>query len=381
MKQVAKSLREAIRTGKGAVVARFFDINHLNKNVAACRDLVSHNISQVLGHDLWMESFSYLFQVPLQNTVLESFNMYNQASAPLIRSFKDLATTLSVPCIKSIARSLRFFAANADYNESVNQMQKLLRLALSARNAATDESSLLSVVNELMSVYSLKNNFKQMENLLKNVEAGTGGRIAFSQYSQSEVACFHFNRGRICAISSQIKAAYENLMHALSKCPLTQPHNRRLILCYLVPVQMCCGMLANEKGILEKYGLGMFRSFTSAAAWGDIARFDAALDEHQLTLIKLGLFQMMMKVKRIVFFRFLKMVHENYGDSKIPVDVVHSAVSVLSKYTMNEVESIVAVLIEEKMLKAYIYHTQRMRVIVFKRENAFVSLGPELYAE
>ena len=191
MRGISKRLRDAVRSQDGAVVAKFFDIDHLEKNKVACQELAAQNAGQELGHDLWMEAFSFLFQVPLQPSELEKFNVYNQATAPLVRSFKDISPALVVPCLKSIARSLRFFAANADYNESVTQMQKLLRLALSQHT--TNESALLTVVNELMAVYFLKNNVKQGQNLLKSIEKEK--TLNAINFPIGELVCFHFNKG------------------------------------------------------------------------------------------------------------------------------------------------------------------------------------------
>jgi hypothetical protein len=369
-RDTARKLEEAIRQERGHVLARFFDIRHLIKHIEKCRELVRDRISDHLGGDIWMESFSYLLQVPLQPTFLDSFNMYNQASAPVIHNFKDLATTLSVPCIRSIASSLRIFASSADYNESVNQMQKLLRLALNARNQATKESSLLAVVNQLMAVYYLKNNFKQAENLLKSVD----GHISFKQFPTGEVVGFHFNTGRIAAIRGQVAQALEKLQFAYDNCPIAQADNRRLILAYLIPVQLASGIAATPE-IIKRYQMFVFQAFVQAFRDGDLAVFDQALDVNMLLLIKLGLFELMARARRVVIYRFLQIVHAAYGEPKIPLVVMQNALNLTREHSVLEVESLLAVLIEAKMIRAYVHHASGM--VVFAQQNPFppISVG------
>ena len=371
---VAKRLGEAIRAKDGALVAKFFDIQHLEKNKGLCDKLVVANAGQDLGQDLWMEAFSFLLRVPLQTSEMDKFNIYNEASAPLIRNFKDISPALVVPCIKSIARSLRYFAANADYNESVNQMQKLLRLA---PQRTANESALLSVVNELMAVYFRRNNVKQAQNLLKSVEKES--QIDFSLFPVAEVVCFHFNKGRIYAIHSNVRLALENLTLALKKCPMRESHNRRLILAYLIPVQLCCGVLPSaEEGLLGKYQLEVFADFAKAIADADLRLFDNALQTNQLLFVKLGLYQLMIVARRVVLYRVIQMVHHCYGDFKIPISAFQSALSKFESYTVDETESIIAVLIENKMIKAYIHHG--LHIVVFaNKQDPFIPIGPEIY--
>lgn len=368
-------LRDAVRSQDGAVVAKFFDIDHLEKNKVACQALAAQNAGQELGHDMWMEAFSFLFQVPLQPSELEKFNVYNQATAPLVRSFKDISPALFVPCLKSIARSLRFFAANADYNESVTQMQKLLRPALSQRTA--NESALLTVVNELMAVYFLTNNVKRGQNLLKSIEKEK--TLDTINFPIGELVCFHFNKGRISAIHSEIPLARESLMFAYAKCPLKEYHNRRLILAYLIPVQLCCGILpTSANGLLARYQLQVFEDFSNAIARADLNLFDTALQTHQLLLMKLGLYQLMVVARRLVFYQIVKLVHARYEDFKIPVAAIQAALNVFQQYTIDETESIVAILIENRMIKAYIHHG--LHIVVFANtQDPFTPIGPELY--
>lgn len=378
--KVANELKKAIKMEKGETIAKFFDINFLKKKKEPCQLLVNENISKALGHDLWMEAFSYLFRVPLCDSEIEAFELFNQAANPLIRDFKSLVSNLGVPCVKSIAKSYRFYATNADYNESVNQMQKLLRLALTTNNNSLGGSSLLTVVNELMAVYFQRNNINQAKKTLKTVE----NKINIRNFTPGEVCTYYFYRGRVNAISLNIKEAHDDLLKAYESCPLRFEQNRRLILLYLIPVQFFYGKLpTTKKGLIEHYRLEIFTAFANAIVLGRIRAFDRSLQENQITLIKLGIYQLISSARKLVYYQILKCVYEQFGSNKMPVRVFHEALLIKDKYDENDdyddddedtefdysiddAESIVSNLIEMKLIKAYIHHG--LHFIVFGQD-------------
>lgn len=370
--QVAKQLKQAIQCQNGEIVARFFDITFLYQKKEACQELVNRNISKFLGHDLWMEAFSYLFQVPLCQSQIDAYSLYNKATAPLIRDFKTLVSNLGVPCVKSIARSLRIFATNADYASAVHQMQKLIKLALSSPSNVSGGSSLVTVINQLMAVYFQRNNVTQASKLLEYDE-----NINPRYFSDSELCTYHFYRGRIHAINLEIEKAHDDLLEVYYKCPLESKSNRRLLLIYLIPIQFFYGKLPTTgHGLLEHYNLDFFAPFANSIALGRIRAFDRALREHQLLLIKLGIYQLMASTRKLVYYQLLKCVYEIYGSDKIPVRAFHEALLLpddqnddladAPSYTIDEAESIVAGLIEMKLVKAYIHHGYHF--IVFAKD-------------
>jgi hypothetical protein len=88
----------------------------------------------------------------------------------------------------------------------------------------------------------------------------------------------------------------------------------------------------------------------------------------------------MMKVRRFVIYQFLRMIHASYGSCQIPVGVVRSAMCLYDQEcSMDGAESIVAILIEAKMVKAYVHRAKQ--IIVFKQEAAFVDISRDLYPE
>jgi hypothetical protein len=359
---VFRSLCRAIDSSDGTPIAPFFDINHLLKHQALCSELVSKDFDS----DVWSNCLVDLLQVPLQSTPADSFQLYNKAATAIIRQFDDLSPGLSIPCLHPISQSLRYFASHGDYTESVNQLQKLLPKAMKASRRERDGSPVFSVVNALMAVYFLRNNFKQAANLLKTVATENPPASLFP----SEVATFRFNEGRTDAVRGNFRKAFESLSFAWTHCPLEEFQNRRLILVYLIPVQLCLGYLPDRQSqLLQKYQLMLYDDFANAIIEGNIAKYDQALDENQMLFMKLGLYDLMVKARRVVFFQLVRMVHKAYGETKIPLIVVHNVLNLFEEFTIEETTAVMTSLIEAKLVRAYCHMGQGL--IVFKQQDAF----------
>jgi hypothetical protein len=364
--RAALRLRDAIEGGDGTVIARFFDINHLLANRDSCALLAQEPI----GSNLWASCLTTLLQVPLQGTTAESFQAYIEAATIVIRQFDTLDQDLSVPCIRPIARSLRHFASAADYTESVTQLQKLLPHERS-------DNSLLSVANALFATYFLRNNFKQASNLLKTVDVDLNrGRLSFRSFTPSEIITFRFNEGRTYAVKGEIAKAYESLLYAWEHCPFEQRANRKLVLIYLFPVQLCRGYFPDHR-LLTKYGLDMYDEFVTATTQGNIEMYDRAIDSRQILLIKLGLYEIMAKARRVVFWQLIRFVHTAWGDTQVPVIAVHKALNLFQHFTIEETIAILSTLIDAKMVRAYI--DMAHGVIVFRRQDAFTPAEAETF--
>ncbi|KAH0791298.1 PCI domain containing protein [Histomonas meleagridis] len=362
----------AIRNKDGGIIATCFCIQHLRQFQNSYQALIGNNIITGLG-GVWADALTELFQAAQAETEAECFEQYLQSISLIIREFSTIPPHLSVPCIISIAKSLRYFATNVDYNESVSQMQKLLKLALSIKTFKPGQSPLLAIVNELMAVYFMRNLYTHAEKLLTSVDNDTHP-IQYNLFSKSDVSCFRFYKGRISAIKGELKEARDNLTDALLKCPLDLYQNRRLILLYLIPVQLPLGELPNIRdGFLTKYDLQIFDDFVIAIENGDLKLFDDAFERNQILFIKLGLFELMCKSRNVVYYQIFRMAHAQWNSEKVPVSVFQQSLSIFHPYTIMETESILCLLIEEKKVKAYIHYG--LHIVVFSKEKAFVPLS------
>lgn len=121
-----------------------------------------------------------------------------------------------------------------------------------------------------------------------------------------------------------------------------------------------------------------FGGFTKSVVDIDLKLFDAEFDKHQMLLIQLGLFELMMFVRRIILYRIVQAVHTAYESNKIPVAAFQEALNIFKSHTLDEAESVVALLIEHKMVRAYIHHGYR--TVVFASQGSFIPITQELYS-
>jgi hypothetical protein len=375
--KLAQRFKQAIDRGDGGMISLFFDINHLMAHRDACEQLVLDKVDEFLMPGVWTECLASLFQAPLKDKIGESFQAYIEAASVVIRQFASLAPTVFIPCIRPISRSLRYFASIADYNECVNQLQKLLK-AVKAVQEPRDDSSLLAVANALMATYFLRNNFKQAENLLKTVATDVNGRLTWKSFKPHEIATFRFNEGRTYAVKGEIAKAYDSLSFAWSRCPLDAIQNRRLILVYLVPVQLCRGYLPErERRLLPKYGLELYEDLANAVVEGNIAKYDAALEANQLVFIKLGLYELLSKARLIVFLQVVKLVHRAYDSAKVPISAVERALNLFEEFTFEDTVAVLSSLLDLKLIRAYFH--MGVGLIVFKQQDAFPPIDVETF--
>lgn len=351
------------------LISLCFDYQYISKNTTVINSLMQSTIVTSNSGGAFAEVLPIIGQIFEIQGEKEQFKQYCKATSPIIRNFKNLDWNISISCLKSMAKSLRYFAEYAEYNEAVSQMQKLLPLSKMYQNKSTGESALLYVCNELMYVFFLRNYFLQAQNVL----GGIGDNIDFSVYPNNEVVEFMFNRGKINAIYSKLGPAQKDLLYAFHHTPFIEKNNRRLILAYLVPVQMCLGQLPTLD-LINKYNLGMYQYLSLAIQQGNLALYDESLESNQFLFIKLGLFDLVIKARQLVFLQILKAVHSTWGDSKVPTTLFHEAISKHGEFDFLHAETIIASLIKNGFVKAYMSHP--LQKIAFSQANPFPTIEP-----
>lgn len=364
-------LENAIRNRNGTAVAKYFDVRYLTQNRGLCSDL-SKSISSLNLSDLWENIFAGLVKIPELVTENERLEEYIKCTSYFIRDFADIPSELSIPCLIQVSKSFRYYATSVDYNESVNHMQKLLKLGLSIKAFVVQRSPLLAIVNDLMASYFMRNLFTQAENLLRSVD-NNARHLDFSLFSRSEVTTYQFNKGKILAIKMELKEAKENLMNAFETCPFSEMENRRLILLYLIPVMFSLGEMPSTE-LLNKYNMDIYMELTNAFINGDLKLFNDSFDKHQFLFIKLGLFELICYSKKVIYYQLFRMVLAKWNNVKVPVTAFQNALKLfIPSMSLLETESILCSLIDKKLIKAYIYH--KSHIVVFCKETPFLPIN------
>ena len=359
----ANSLNKAIKTRNGLYISSFYNIGYIRNHQQQFSSFCDDQIENYINDEFWTETLLPIFQMSQAPNEKEEFKSFTKAVMPIIRSFKEIDPSLSAPVVKCIAQSLRYFAHSGEYNDSATLLQQLLSLQHKSRTS--DDSAFLCISNELVSVYFMRNNFKQAMYVLRLVEEK---RVNFNLFESDQLAEYYFNKGKCAAVMCQLGDAEENLRLSLLKTPLQQRNNRKLIYTYLIPVQLSLCVIPSHD-LIRCYGLEIFQPFVDAVAGADLTLFDNALKQVQLTIIKLGLLDLMIKVRQIIFLRLLQLLHQSYGSPKLPTTLYQETLNIFTPVDFNETECILASLIKEGYVKAYISH--HLKTTVFSKENPF----------
>ena len=359
----ANSINRAIKTKNGIYLSSFYNIGYIRSRQQQFSMFCDDQIENYLNDEFWAETLLPIFQMSQAPNEKEEFKSFTKAIMPIIRSFKEIDPSLSAPIVKCIAQSLRYFAHFGEYNDSATLLQQLLSLQHKSRTS--DDSAFLCISNELVSVYFMRNNFKQAMYVLRLVEEK---RVNFDEFESDQLAEFYFNKGKCAAVMCQLQEAEENLRLSLLKTPLEQRTNRRLIYTYLIPVQLSLCVIPSID-LIKCYGLEIFQPFVDAVVNADLTLFDSSLKQIQLKIIKLGLLDLLIKVRQIIFLRLLQILHDSYGSPKLPTTLYQETLNIFVPVDFNETECILASLIKEGYVKAYISH--HLKTTVFSKENPF----------
>ena len=369
--QQANSINKAIRSRNGNFLSSFYNISYIRNHQQQFSQFCDQNIESLINDDFWSDALLSIFEMSQAPTEKDEFKSFTKSVMSIIRNFKELDPAVSAPVVKCIAQSLRYFAHAGEYSDSAALLQQLLSLQHKSRTS--DDSTFLCISNELISVYFMRNNFKQVMIIINLVEEKRG--INFDKFESEQLAEFYFNKGKCSAVMlkkdnyrDSIQEAIRYLKLALTKTPMNQRMNRRLVYTYLIPLQLCLLEIPSHE-LMDAYNLHIFRPFVDAVYHADINLFDQSLKEVQLTIIKLGLLDLMIKVRQIIFLRLLQLLHRSYGSPKLPTTLYQQTLNLFIPIEFNETECIIASLIKDGYVKAYMSHN--LKTIVFSKENPF----------
>lgn len=168
--------------------------------------------------------------------------------------------------------------------------------------------------------------------------------------------------------------ADEYLTYAFEHCHKQSSKNKRLILTYLVPVEMLLGYMPKHS-LLQKYNLMEFGELMEAVKKGDLRNLEKVMEKHELFFIGAGIYLIVEKLKIIAYRNLFKKVYLVLNIHQIPIQDLLSALEMhgIDDVDMDEVECIVANLIYEGKIKGYISHQHKKLVI--SKQNPFPRLS------
>jgi hypothetical protein len=125
------------------------------------------------------------------------------------------------------------------------------------------------VVNQLFKIY-FKINKINLCNPLKRAIEKSGLQEAFPRSHQ---IVYKFYVGRQAMFENDYNTAASYFEYAFQNCPSKYKKNKKIILVYLIPVNMLRGFMPKQS-LLIKYDLKPFAELVTAVKQGNIRKFD-----------------------------------------------------------------------------------------------------------
>lgn len=328
------------------------------------------------------------------------------ADAAAIFALPD--TVWFIPCLQATALRLVDLAIATDKQRGSRQYTKTIdaagRLSKCAGLAANDRTPLpgretkrfavLGLANLSFRAYFKLNNTRLCETVLGSVQNSllinqrhatppieTGDEV----YTLAERVTYRYYLGQIRLIQHQIQVAAKHLNWAFSHCTHAQAHNRRKILASLVPVELVLGRYASRR-LLLVYQLE--DEYAQLLAYHRIGYGYGVLQEierHCDWLRTRGLYmilreKVMLGVWRNLFRRCLFLTHA--GDvEKPPILRMASLLGAVRMawgnptLTLEDIECMAANLIDQGLIKAYIWHSKGLLVLQKGPQRGFPLLA------
>lgn len=249
------------------------------------------------------------------------------------------------------------------------------------RNLCTDTRSesqvskrwgMMHIVNQLFKIY-FKINKINLCNPLKRVIENSGLK---DQFPQSHQIVYKFYVGRQAMFENDYETAAQYFEFAFQKCPSSYKKNKKIILVYLIPVNMLRGLMPNKK-LLIKYDLKPFEEIVGSVKQGNILKFNQDMERYESFFIESGVYLFLEKLKMTTYRNLFKKVASLLNIAQIPIDAFVDILKFLDEDDMdNDVcQCILSNLIYEGKIKGYISHKHNKLVISRDFKVAFPRLS------
>eukprot|EP01065_Artemidia_motanka_P005576 TRINITY_DN12698_c1_g2_i7.p2 TRINITY_DN12698_c1_g2~~TRINITY_DN12698_c1_g2_i7.p2 ORF type:complete len:460 (+),score=145.77 TRINITY_DN12698_c1_g2_i7:152-1531(+) len=278
-------------------------------------------------------------------------------------------------------------------DEVASQFQTTLNKCGSDKQAATIEQSkklaLVTICNNLAKTAFYTNNMGIVKPalLLLSREVKifkTTHQVDFldKYIPMGQRVAHNYFYGRIQMLDQSFQAAEEVLQEAFVNCHRTYKDNKVRILVFLITVKLIQGKFPSEK-LLLKYGvLGrLFQPLVDACMEGNVAQFDAAMEENATTFAKLGIYVMLHRARLVAFLTLIRRTYVALYLLKPEDDVFRSRIKVQTfadayqavngqSIDLDELECLLVYLISDGHIKGYISRQHRT-VVLDRRANPF----------
>lgn len=230
---------------------------------------------------------------------------------------------------------------------------------------------MMHLINQLFKIY-FKINKVNLCNPLKRVIEHSN---MMDLFPQSHQVIYKFYVGRQAMFENDFNTAAEYFKYAFENCPNKFKSNKRLILVYLIPVNMLRGYMP-APALLAKYDLEPFAQIVEAVKRGNLVKFNEDMAEYEDFFIENGVYLFLEKLRMTTYRNLFKTVSRLVGSAQIAIEAFVEALRYLKDEAADTdaCQCILANLIYEGKIKGYISYKHNKLVISRDFKIAFPRL-------
>lgn len=319
--------------------------------------------------------------------VINAFDEQNICAQSFHKVFSELDRWV-LPLHYIIHSDLYYLAVLAD-KELASQNKKIEKLEDTARtlnraftycltdrrtpNTNSRKWGTYYIVNLLFRTYFKLKSTNLCKNILRAINVGDMPKL--EEFPIAQQTTFHYYSGLLLFLDEQYNEAEKQLIKAFRYTRGKSEKNELIIIHLLIPIRLLSGVIPSfnllnyHKSIYNTYS-GMIEAIRS----GNIKEFERCLKKHEKELIKHNTYLTMEKCKMLCMRRLFKKVYIIEGKpTRMNVDSFKRALKFVNMdITIDEVECLLAVMIDKGYIRGYISHEKR--VVVLSASNAFPNI-------
>ena len=359
---------------------------------------IFENSSEMVS--IWYETSS--FHIMARNCLLNNdiFNAFDRQS----RSFKALVDLIKdakdenwqLPVLFSTSVDLRLLSYGCDEKkessskcntnegeqkpdefaektaESLMQCFRNLCTDMRAESQVSKRWGMMHLANQLFKIYFKINKINLCNPLKRAIENSNLKDL----FPASHQITYKFYVGRQAMFENDYNTAASYFEYAFAHCPKSYIKNKKIILVYLIPVNMLRGIMPKEE-LLIKYDLKPFSELVKAVKQGNILKFNQDMIRYEDFFIQNGVYLFLEKLKMTTYRNLFKKIASILKTAQIPIEAFVSILEYLEEEDIDTdvCQCILSNLIYEGKIKAYISYKHNKLVINKDFKLAFPRLS------
>ena len=384
--QYLSDIADALENRDGVTIAELVSFKHPHSKSAIFIKIPLRDLERYCAEDLEspldevVAAHVRAVQAVADNNFSEAFACQCALIQSFLKGFQSQKDeNWGLPILMTLTHDLRQLALQADKQcdnmKAGEMMEKAADVLMSCfRVCVTDTRSSLDntkrwgtlhIVNQLFKIYFKIKALHLCKPLIRAIESST----ILEQFRISEFVTYRYFTGCKAMFDGDYKLASDRLTFAFEKCHRHSRKNKHLILIYLIPVRMLLGGLPSP-ALLQKYHLEFYAPIAKALREGNIRELDQSIREYERIFVAHGIYLILEKLKIIAYRNLFKRVFLLLGTHQLPLQAFTNALNFADgseEVPVEEVQCIIANLIDKNYIKGYISHAHQ-KLVVSKKD-------------